>query len=149
MQQFHYSGNAIRYLYYFNGHGGNDCVTYHEVSDTDLTLNESKSVSIITSVKESHTVIIMSLFIYVFLFGLSLSLSLSLWFYRPLDLGCFCRFLILNTVDRTLWMGDQPVARPLPTHDNANRISAHRHPCLMWDSNPQSQRSSGRKRFIP
>jgi hypothetical protein len=24
--------------------------------------------------------------------------------------------LILYTVGRTLWMGDQPVARPLPTH---------------------------------
>jgi hypothetical protein len=27
----------------------------------------------------------------------------------------FFRFLILYTVDRTPWMGDQPVARPLPT----------------------------------
>jgi quinol-cytochrome oxidoreductase complex cytochrome b subunit len=30
--------------------------------------------------------------------------------------GCFFSFLILYTVGRTYWTGDQPVARPLPTH---------------------------------
>jgi hypothetical protein len=33
-----------------------------------------------------------------------------------LDLGCFFSFLILYTVGRTSWTGDQPVVRPLPTH---------------------------------
>jgi hypothetical protein len=33
-----------------------------------------------------------------------------------LNLGRFFSFLILYTVGRTPWMGDQPVARPLPTH---------------------------------
>jgi hypothetical protein len=33
----------------------------------------------------------------------------------------FSGFLTLYTVDRTTWTGDQPVARPLPTH----RINAH------------------------
>jgi hypothetical protein len=33
-----------------------------------------------------------------------------------LDLGYFFSFLILYTVGRTPWTGDQPVARPLPTH---------------------------------
>jgi hypothetical protein len=31
-------------------------------------------------------------------------------------LATFFRFLILYTVGRTFWTGDQPVARPLPTH---------------------------------
>jgi hypothetical protein len=38
------------------------------------------------------------------------------------------------------WTGDQPVARPLPTH---------RHPCLEWDSNPRSQCWSNRRQFMP
>jgi hypothetical protein len=42
-------------------------------------------------------------------------LSLSLWLYSPLNLGRFFSFLILYTVGRTPWTGDQPVARPLPT----------------------------------
>jgi hypothetical protein len=46
---------------------------------------------------------------------LSLSLSLSLWLYNPLDLGRFSSFLIYR-VGGTPWTGDQPVARPLPTH---------------------------------
>jgi hypothetical protein len=33
-----------------------------------------------------------------------------------LDLGRFFSFLILYTVGRTPWTGDQPVARPLPAH---------------------------------
>jgi hypothetical protein len=33
-----------------------------------------------------------------------------------LDFGHFFSFLILYTVGRTPWTGDQPVARPLPTH---------------------------------
>jgi hypothetical protein len=41
---------------------------------------------------------------------------LSLWLYSPLDLSRFFSFLILYTVGRTPWTGDQPVARPLPTH---------------------------------
>jgi hypothetical protein len=50
-------------------------------------------------------------------------LSLSLWFYRTSDLGLFFSFLILYTVGRTPWTGDQTVARPLPTH----RINARTH----------------------
>jgi hypothetical protein len=33
-----------------------------------------------------------------------------------LNLGRFFSFLILYTVGRNPWMGDQPLARPLPTH---------------------------------
>jgi hypothetical protein len=68
---------------------------------------------------------------------------------RLLDIGRFFAFLILRvyeyTFSRIPWTGDQPVARSLPTH----RINAHRHPCLEWDSNPRSQRSSERRQFMP
>jgi hypothetical protein len=39
-----------------------------------------------------------------------------LWLYRPSDLGRLFSLLILYTVGRTPWTGDQPVSRPLPTH---------------------------------
>jgi hypothetical protein len=45
-------------------------------------------------------------------------------------------------------MGDQPVARPLPTHDDTNRINAHRHPCLEGDSNQRSQCSIELRQFM-
>jgi hypothetical protein len=55
-------------------------------------------------------------------------------------------FLILRrSVGRTHWTGDQPIARPLSiqTHNK------HKHPCLGGgDSNPRSQRSSERRRFM-
>jgi hypothetical protein len=38
------------------------------------------------------------------------------WLYSLLDLRRFFSFLILNTVGRTPWTGDQPIARQLPTH---------------------------------
>jgi hypothetical protein len=41
---------------------------------------------------------------------------ICLWLYRPLDLGRSFNFSILYTTFRTHWTGDQPVARPLPTH---------------------------------
>jgi hypothetical protein len=40
-----------------------------------------------------------------------------------LDLGHFFSFLILYTVRRTLWRGDQPVTRPPYKQDNTNRIT--------------------------
>jgi hypothetical protein len=48
-------------------------------------------------------------------------------------------FLIIYTVGRSPWTGDQPVARPLPTQ---NKRIQYKHPCLESDSNPRSQRSS-------
>jgi hypothetical protein len=36
------------------------------------------------------------------------------------DLGGFFNFLILYIFGRTLWTGDQPVARPLITQNNTN-----------------------------
>jgi hypothetical protein len=61
------------------------------------------------------------------------------------DLGHLFSFLILYTVGRTPWMGDQPVARPLPTHRITQTQDKHRHPCLEWDSNPRFQCSMGGK----
>jgi hypothetical protein len=44
-------------------------------------------------------------------------LLILLWLYSPLlRFDHFFRFLTLYTVGRTLWAGEQPVARPLPTH---------------------------------
>jgi hypothetical protein len=55
-----------------------------------------------------------------------LSEVLLLWLYGPLlGLGRFFSFLILYTAGRTPWMGDQPVARPLPTYRKKYRINAH------------------------
>jgi hypothetical protein len=34
------------------------------------------------------------------------------------------------------------------TQNNTNRINAHRHPCLEWDSNLRSQYSSERRQFM-
>jgi hypothetical protein len=48
-------------------------------------------------------------------FGM-LSLSLFIILHSLLSLGRFFSFLIICTVGMTPWTGDQPVARPLPTH---------------------------------
>jgi hypothetical protein len=73
-------------------------------------------------------------------------LLLLLWLYSPLfDFGRFFSFSILYTVGRTPWTGDQPVARPLPTHrttQTQNKCTQYGHPCLELDSNPRSRRSS-------
>jgi hypothetical protein len=60
-------------------------------------------------------------------------------------------FLIFYTVGRTPWMGDQPVARPLPTHRTTQTQNkrTHTHPCFKWDSNPWSQWLSGRRQLMP
>jgi hypothetical protein len=51
-------------------------------------------------------------------FFFSLSSHFYLWLYSPmLDLGCFLSFLILYTVGRTPWTGDQPVARTTQTQN--------------------------------
>jgi hypothetical protein len=74
--------------------------------------------------------------IYKFGFGFQCTRSrndLCLWLYSPfLDFGRFSSFVILYTVGRTPWTGDQPVARPLPTHRTTQiqNKGIHRHPCL-------------------
>jgi hypothetical protein len=55
-------------------------------------------------------------------YGAYIHLSIYLSIYLTMDLQSFIEpwplfsFLILYTVGRTLWSGDQPVARPLPIH---------------------------------
>jgi hypothetical protein len=75
------------------------------------------------------------------------------WLYSPLlGAGIFFSFVIfLYTDGRNPWTSDQPVARPLATHrtKRTQNKCRYRHPCLEWDSNPRSQRSSERRQFIP
>jgi hypothetical protein len=56
-----------------------------------------------------------------------------------LALAASFSFLILYTVGRTPWTGEQPAARPLPTQNK------RKHLCLEWDSNPRSQCLRGRR----
>jgi hypothetical protein len=73
-----------------------------------------------------------------------------LWLYSPCGLWPLFEFLILYTFGRTPWTGDQPISRQLPTHRTTQsqnkRTQTFR---IDWDSNPRSQCSSGRRRFMP
>jgi hypothetical protein len=75
------------------------------------------------------------------------------WLLQPLQgPGLFLSSVINFYTDvRTPWTSDKPVARPLPIHrpTQTQNKRIHRHPCLEWDSNPQSQRSSERRQFMP
>jgi hypothetical protein len=66
---------------------------------------------------------------------------------------CAARFfslLILYTVGRTLWTGNQPVqGRYLHTEQHKHRTNTHRHRCLEWNPNPRPQCWSGWRRFTP
>jgi hypothetical protein len=53
------------------------------------------------------------------------------------------------TFGRTPWMGDQTIARLLPTQDSTAQKNADTHPCLERDSNPWSQCSSGLRPYVP
>jgi hypothetical protein len=80
------------------------------------------------------------------------SFSLSLWLYipfvRPSSLFFFS-FLILYTVE-LFGRGISPSQGSyLHTEQQKHRINANRYQCLGWHSNPRSQRSSGRRRFMP
>jgi hypothetical protein len=63
--------------------------------------------------------------------------SFSVWLYNRLELGHFFSFLILYTVGRTPLTGDQPVARPLPTHRT------------IQTQNKRTQTSIPRVEFLP
>jgi hypothetical protein len=57
---------------------------------------------------------------------------------------CFCGTNeSILTVCRTLWTGDRPDTRSLPTQDNTRQKNADTYPCLERYSNPRSQCSSG------
>jgi hypothetical protein len=59
--------------------------------------------------------------------------SIHLWLYSTLlDLGCFFSFLIIFTVGRTIWTGDQPVAKPLPTHRTTQTQNKRKQTSMLW-----------------
>jgi len=39
---------------------------------------------------------------------------------------------------RIPWTGDRPITRTIPTQDSTTQKNEDIHPCLEWDSNPQS-----------
>jgi hypothetical protein len=64
---------------------------------------------------------------------LSIYPSIHLWLYSPLlGLARFFSFLIPYTVDRTPWMGDQLVARPLPKHRTAKTQNKRKQISMPW-----------------
>jgi hypothetical protein len=66
------------------------------------------------------------------------------------DIDRFFSCLIHKESAGLLGRGFRPSqGRYLHAEQRKYRINAHRHPCLEWDSNPRSQCSSGRRRFMP
>jgi hypothetical protein len=88
--------------------------------------------------------------------NLSLSLSLSLLILplwstgHPWNALFHFSFLILRQSVGLLGREISPTqGRYLHTGQHKHRINADRHPCLQWDSNPQSQCYSGRIQCMP
>jgi hypothetical protein len=68
------------------------------------------------------------------------SLCVSIWFYSPMDPGCFSRFSIYTQSVELLGRGISPSqGRYLHTEQHKHRINEHGYPCLEWDSNPRPQ----------
>jgi hypothetical protein len=66
------------------------------------------------------------------------------------DLGRFFSFLIFTQSVGLLERGISPSqGHYLHAEQHKNRINARRHSCLEWGSNPRSQCSSRRRRFMP
>jgi hypothetical protein len=63
--------------------------------------------------------------------------TIYLWLYSPLlDLGRFYRFLIMHTVGKSPWTGEQPVAKPLTTYrptQTQNKRTKTSMPCVRFD----------------
>jgi hypothetical protein len=57
--------------------------------------------------------------------------------------------LFTQSVGLPGWGISQSQGRYLQTEQRKHRINAYRHPCLEWNSNPQSQCSRWRRRFMP
>jgi hypothetical protein len=59
-------------------------------------------------------------------------------------------FLIIYTVGRTPWTGDQPVSRPLPKHRTTQTQNKRTQTSMPWVGfGPRSQCSSGLGQFMP
>jgi hypothetical protein len=64
---------------------------------------------------------------------LSVCLFIYLWLYNPLsDIGRFFSFLILYTVGRTPWTGQQAVTRPLSTHRTTQTQNKRTQTSMPW-----------------
>jgi hypothetical protein len=80
----------------------------------------------------------------------NLSPFLSMVLGPLVDLRRFFSYLIYTQSIGLLTRGISPSqGRYLHTEQQKHRINARRHPCLEWDSNPRSQCSSGRRKFMP
>jgi hypothetical protein len=79
---------------------------------------------------------------------LSIYLSMAL---QPLwTLAAFFSFLIwTQSVGPLGWGISLSQGRHHHTQQHKHRINAHWHQCLVWDSNPRSQCSSGWREFMP
>jgi hypothetical protein len=73
------------------------------------------------------------------------------WLYSPLlNLGRFLSSLILQTVGKTPWTGDQLVASPLPAQRTVEIQNKGTQASMPWrDSNSQPQCLRGRRQFMP
>jgi hypothetical protein len=61
------------------------------------------------------------------------SQPIYLWLYSLLfDLGLFFSFLILYTIGKTPWTGDQPAARPLPIHRTTQTQNKRTQTSMSW-----------------
>jgi hypothetical protein len=68
-----------------------------------------------------------------------------------------CRSLDAFSVSRPYIQSEGLLGRGIsPSQDrylhigqHKHRVNAHRHPCFKYDSNPRSQRLSGRRQFMP
>jgi hypothetical protein len=77
--------------------------------------------------------------------------TIYLWLYSPLlGLGRFFSFLIfLRSQYDSLDGGSARRKAATYTQNNINTEKTHTQPCLEWDSNPRSQRSSELRQFMP
>jgi hypothetical protein len=89
------------------------------------------------------------------------SVSILMWWRKtPIQLGlleralCWALAAFSVTCSYTLSVGylggwiSPSQGRYLQTEQHKYRIDAHKYPCLEWDSNPRSQLSSERRRFM-
>jgi hypothetical protein len=67
-----------------------------------------------------------------FMNDIYLSVCLSVYLQSFLDLGRFFSFLILYTVGRTPWTGDQTAARSIPTHRTTQTQNKHTQTSMTW-----------------
>jgi hypothetical protein len=104
-------------------------------------------------ISDGHDVLMGQLCSLLLLFSSSAYCCLILlWLYSPLlGPGHFFSFIICETQSVGLFGRriSPSQGRHLHTGQHKHRINAYMHPCLEWDSNPRSQLSSERRKFMP